>query len=182
MLAMQYSIQLPPDYDTASLRIRARERSKQFQGLAGMKHKSYLLNEDDRIYAPFYIWSDVAQARQFLFDDLFRGVVRSFHRPRVRTWMVLDIANGQSRAQPTFAIREADVIPAEENLEKLFKAEKEAQTRLAAENKQLSFHALALDAERWEILRYSLWEAKAAAPKPTSDCVQTYEVLNLQGE
>ena len=181
MLAMQYSIQLPVGYDTKLVRERVKERVKLFDGLAGMKHKSYLLSETDHIYAPFYIWSDVAQARQFLFDDLFSGVVKSFRRPRVRTWMVLDAVYGASTHQPTFAMREADMIAPEENLEELFKREKEEQARLAAANKHLHFHAIALDAERWELIRYSLWHEEAAASKPTSDCVQTYEVLNSQG-
>ncbi len=180
MLAMQYSIQLPMGYDTALVRDRVKERSKLFQGLAGMKHKSYLLSEEDHIYAPFYIWSDVAQARQFLFDDLFNGVVQAFRRPRVRTWMVLDSVYGKNEFQPTFAMREADIIPPEENLEALFKREKEEQAALAS-HEHLHFHAIALDAERWELLRYSLWFNQSSAIKSSSDCVQTYEVLNSQG-
>jgi Domain of unknown function (DUF4865) len=180
MLAMQYSISLPIGYDTALVRERVKKRSKLFQGLAGMKHKSYLLSEADHIYAPFYIWSDVAQARQFLFDDLFSGVVQAFRRPRVRTWMVLDAVYGTDKSQPRFAMREADIIPPEENLEALFKREKEAQAEIAS-HKNLHFHAIALDAERWELLRYSLWKNEASAAPPTSDCVQTYEVLHSQG-
>lgn len=180
MLAMQYSIQLPPGQDTSFVRARVKERSKQFQGLAGMMHKSYLLNEQDHLYAPFYIWHDVAQARQFLFDDLFRGVVKTFRRPRVRTWMVLDAVYGGFKEQPAYAMREADIIPPEENLEVLFTREKEAQEALKA-NSHLHFHAIALDAERWELLRYSLWSSEASAIKPESDCVQTYEVLHSQG-
>lgn len=180
MLAMQYSIQLPTGYDTNLVRERVKERSKLFQGLAGMRHKSYLLSEQDHLYAPFYIWSDVTQAKQFLFDDLFNGVVKAFRRPRVRTWMVLDAIYGEYNAQPTFAMREADSIPQEENLEALFKREKDMQAELS-DNKHLHFHAIALDAERWELLRYSLWSSEAKAEKPTGDCVQTYEVLYSQG-
>lgn len=182
MLAMQYTIQLPVGYDTALVRTRVEGRSKLFHGLAGMKHKSYLLSEEDHIYAPFYIWSDVAQARQFLFDDLFNGVVQAFRRPRVRTWMVLEAAYGKNTSQPSFAMREADVIPPEENLEALFKKEKDIQAELAATHPDLHFHAIALDAERWELLRYSLWGDQSNAGKPSSDCVQTYEVLHSQGE
>lgn len=180
MLAMQYSIHLPPGYDMQRVRDRVQDRSKLFQGLKGMKHKSYLLSEEDHLYAPFYIWSDVAQAREFLFDDLFSGVVKAFRRPRVRTWMVLDAVYGAWQGQPSFAMREADIIPPEENLETLFREEKEKQADLAS-HPHLHFHALALDAERWELLRYSLWSTQDSAAKTTSDCVQTYEVLNSQG-
>src|SRR6202044_147611 len=118
--------------------------------------KSYLFSDSDKIYAPFYIWSDMAQARKFLFDDLFKGVIESFRRPRVRTWMVLDSVYGNRGFEPGFAIRETDRIAPEDDLETLFKQEKREQEALAA-NPQLHFHAVALDAERWELIRYSLW-------------------------
>jgi hypothetical protein len=179
MLAMQYSIELPVGYDPDLIRERARARSALFNGLPGLVHKSYLFSPADALYAPFYIWSDVMVARKFLFDDLFKGVIKSFHRPRVRSWMVLDSAYGNTAIAPSFAMREADVIAPEENLEALFAMEKEAQQALLA-NDYLHFHAIALDAERWELVRYSLWHDEASSAAPTSDCVQTYEVVHSQ--
>jgi len=181
MLAMQYSIELPFGYDTGLIRDRVETRSKLFEGLPGLIHKSYLLNEADKIYAPFYIWSDVAEARKFLFDDLFRGVIESFHRPRVRSWMVLDARYGNRGFAPSFAIRETDRIAPEDNLEARFRQESQEQQALAA-NEHLHFHAVALDAERWELVRYSLWRDEASAVMPAADCIQTYEVLHHQGK
>jgi hypothetical protein len=176
---MQYTIQLPKDYNPELIRNRAHDRKRLFEGLPGLVHKSYLFSEADKIYAPFYIWSDVREARSFLLNDLFEGVIQSFRRPRVRTWMVLDSVYGNTSLSPTFAVREADAIPAEENLERLFAREKEKQQELAA-NTHLHFHAVALDADRWELVRYSLWRDETSAEKPASDCAQTYEVLHYQ--
>jgi hypothetical protein len=181
MLAMQYSIALPFGYDTGLIRARAQERSKLFEGLPGLVHKSYLLSEPDNLYAPFYIWSDVSEARQFLFNDLFRGVTETFRRPRVRSWMVLESAYGNTTFQPSFALREAEAIAPEDDLETLFRQEKTAQQDLR-KNEHLHFHAIALDAERWELVRYSLWRDEAHAQKSAADCVQSYEVLHSQGK
>lgn len=181
MLAMQYSIELPVGYDTNLIRSRVENRSKLFEGLPGLIHKSYLFNDTDKIYAPFYIWSDVTQAQRFLFDDLFRGVTQTFRRPRVRTWMVLDSLYGNRSFSPAFAIRETDRIAPEDDLEARFAREKEQQAELAKQD-HLHFHAVALDAERWEIVRYSLWRDEASAVMPTADCIQTYEVLHHQGK
>jgi hypothetical protein len=181
MLAMQYSIELPFGYDMALIRNRAQERSKLFDGLPGLIHKSYLLSENDKIYAPFYIWSNVAQARTFLFNDLFKGVIKTFRRPRVRSWMVLDAIHGAGGFEPSYAIREADSIAPEDDLEALFEQERKEQIILAT-NPNLHFHAIALDAERWELVRYSLWRDASSASMPTADCIQTYEVLHFQGE
>jgi len=181
MLAMQYTIELPVGYDSGLIKHRVEQRSKLFEGLPGLVHKSYLFSSADQIYAPFYIWSDVAQARMFLFNDLFRGVIESFRRPRVRTWMVLDSVYGNKDFAPGFAIRETERIAPEDNLEMLFKQEKQEQDA-AARNPNLHFHAIALDAERWELVRYSLWRDEASAVMPAADCIQTYDVLHYQGK
>jgi heme-degrading monooxygenase HmoA len=176
---MQYSIELPVGYDTGLIRNRVEQRARLFDGLPGLIHKSYLFSDTDKIYAPFYIWSDAAQARKFLFDDLFRGVIESFRRPRVRTWMVLDSVYGNRDFRPAFAIRETDRIAPEDDLEQRFKQERANQQALAG-NPHLHFHAVALDAERWELVRYSLWRSEADATQPEADCIQTYEVLHYQ--
>ena len=181
MLAMQYSIELPFGYDPAQIRDRVEHRRKLFDGLPGLVHKAYLFSDSDKIYAPFYIWSDIAEARKFLFNDLFRGVIETFRRPRVRTWMVLSSAHGNPSFEPDFAMHERDVIAPEDDLEKLFAREKEAQQALSR-NEHLHFHTIALDAERWELVRYSLWRNAASAAVPEADCVQTYDVLHYQGE
>ena len=66
MLAMQYSIELPVGYDTSLIRSRVESRSKLFEGLPGLIHKSYLFSDADKIYAPFYIWSDGSRSAVFL--------------------------------------------------------------------------------------------------------------------
>jgi hypothetical protein len=180
MLAMQYSIQLPNGYDTRLIRSRVSERKALFDGLPGLVHKSYLLSEADHVYAPFYIWSDVAQARAFLFNDLFRGVIIAFRRPRVRTWMVLDSMYANRDITPSFGVREADIVAPEDNLEALFTQEKKRQSALA-DNENLHFYAVALDAERWEIVRYSLWRNEKSAAPSHADCINTYEVLHFHG-
>lgn len=178
MLAMQYTIQLAEDYDTGLIRKRVEERSKLFDALPGLAHKSYLLNEADRIYAPFYVWEDMAEARNFMLNDLFRGVIKTFSRPRIRTWTILDRKYGNKNLTPGFAVREIDVIPPEENLEEMFERELAIQATLMA-HEDLHYHIIAVDPDRWEIMRYSLWASAESAGALDSDCIQTYEVLHL---
>ena len=47
------------------------------------------------------------------------------------------------------------------------------------ENPALYMHLVALDADRWEVMRYSLWKDEASANEPNGDCVQTYGVLHV---
>ena len=178
MLAMQYSIQLPDNYDLGLIRQRVDRRSKLFENLPGLSHKSYLLDEADKIYAPFYIWSDVEEAQNFLFDDLFHGVIRDFSRPRVRTWFTLDKGYGNKTILTTYAIKETDIIAPEEKLEEAMKAEREEHARMM-EHKALYFRCIAFDSDRWEIVRYSLWLDAKSAAKPHGDSVDTYAVLHV---
>lgn len=178
MLAMQYTIQLPADYDMAAIDARVEERKPLFDNVAGLAHKSYLANDEDKIYAPFYIWNDITKLRDFLLDDLFHGVTTAFHRPRVRSWAVLEQERGNFTGMPAFAMRESETIPHDEPLEVLIDAEKKRQEDLAGMD-GLYLTVLGLDADRWELLRYSLWKDRSSAPETEFDCVQTYRVLHV---
>ena len=178
MLAMQYSIQLPKDYDDAKILGRVSERSKLFDGLAGLHHKAFLYNPEDKLYAPFYVWNDIGEARQFLLDSLFRGVMETFKRPRVRSWVVINQSYGNRKLKPTRAVREVDSVPIGQDMEALVTAENALQRELLADP-NLYYHLTAFDPDRWEVIRYSLWKDAASAPKFGSDCIQTYTVLHV---
>ncbi len=178
MLAMQYSIQLPQGYDDKLIIERVNNRSKLFDGLDGLLHKSFLYNHNDKLYAPFYVWQDINQAKQFLMDQLFRGVIETFKRPRVRNWVVLHQDYGNRALKPTHAIREIDIIPAGQDIEAVLKAEQEKQKEMLAD-KNLYYSLTAFDPDRWELVHYHLWKDAASAPRLGSDCIQTYSVLHV---
>ena len=177
MLAMQYTIQLPMDYDMRLIDKRVAERKPLFDKVPGLVHKSYLADDEDKLYAPFYIWNDVAKLRDFLLDDLFHGVTTAFHRPRVRSWSVLEYENGQFKGAPTFALRESDPIPADIPLEEVMEQARAHQQELL-DSKGLHTTVLGLDADRWELLHYSLWDSAESPPQTHSDCCHRYRVVN----
>jgi hypothetical protein len=178
MLAMQYSIQLPRGYDAALIRERVEKRSKLFEALPGMVHKAFLYSDFDKLYAPFYIWENVDGAKEFLLDELFQGVIDSFKRPRVRSWVVLNQGHGNKDLIPTFAVREVDLIPAEESLETVVRREMKLHQEMTA-NGNLYYNVSAIDPDRWEIIRYHLWKDQQSASNTAADCTQTYEVLHI---
>jgi hypothetical protein len=178
MLAMQYSIQLPINYDAELIKKRVNARSKLFDAHDGLVHKSFLYNEKDKIYAPFYVWKDVIEAQKFLLDDLFKGVIETFSRHRVRSWFVIHMAYGNRDITPAFAQREVDIIPPEERLDQYLAREKILQSELV-KDPNLYMHLVALDADRWEILHFSLWKDEKSAAKPSSDSFLHYEVLHV---
>lgn len=178
MFAMQYTIQLSADYEEALIRKRVEERSGLFDRLPGLYHKSYLFSPADKLYAPFYLWENHAAGRAFLLNDLFRGVIDTFSRPRVRTWTVLATGHGNPELTAAHAVREADLIPADQDLKALLRREQE-QVEALRKNQNLYFIASALDADRWELIRYYLWKDQASEACIGADCSQVYEVLHV---
>lgn len=178
MLAMQYSIQLPKDYDDHKIYDRVSQRSKLFDDLDGLHHKAFLYCPQDKLYAPFYVWQDITKARQFLLDSLFRGVMESFKRPRVRSWFVTHQGYGNRSLKPAHAIREMDVVPLDQDMEALVNQERAHQQELL-KNPALYYHLTAFDPDRWELIRYSLWKDEASAEKSGADSIQTYQVLHV---
>jgi hypothetical protein len=178
MLAMQYSIPLPADFDAERIRERVKTRHQLFDTHAGLVHKSFLYNDAEQLYAPFYIWKDVGEARDFLLDELFHGVIETFNRHRVRSWVTVHIQHGNRNVKPGYALREIDVIAPEEKLDVFLKREFAQQQELL-KNPALYMHMVAIDADRWEILRFALWKDKASAPKPYSDMHAAYDVLHV---
>ena len=178
MLAMQYTIKLPVGFEEAQVRERVSVRSRLFDGHDGLVHKSFLYNDEDKLYAPFYVWKNVVEARDFLMDDLFKGVIEAFSRHRVRSWFVVQMAYGNREIKPHYALREIDVIAPEERLDKFVALEKAHQETLLT-NPNLYLHVIAMDADRWEILRFSLWKDKASAEKPATDAFTAFDVLHV---
>ena len=178
MLALQYSIHLPHDTDDATIEERVAQRAPVFEEMPGMVHKAFLYNRSDKLYAPFYVWENLHGARDFLFDELFQGFVKQFRRPRMRSWIVLHQGQGELAMPPAFARCESDLVPAEEDLEALIAREKETHEKLMQEE-SLYYHLVALNPDRWELMRYTLWKDAKSPPSPEADCVQDFEVLHL---
>ena len=178
MLAMQYTISLPPGFDAAKIRERVDVRSRLFDGHQGLVHKSFLYNDQEKLYAPFYIWKDVVEARDFLMDDLFKGVIEAFSRHRVRSWFTLQLGYGNRTITPTYALSETDRIAPEERLDRYVAEQKQHQESLLT-HPDLYMHLIAMDADRWELLRFSLWKDKASAEKPSTDSYHEFDVLHV---
>jgi hypothetical protein len=181
MLAMQYSIRLASDFDEARIRQRVAQRGHLFDNMTGLEHKSFLFDRERNTYAPFYIWNDHFKAREFLLGEIFADVVRSFGRPRVRIWGVMDFdVVGDRAIMPKVAMRCVEPLAADANLSQLERAEQEHHRSLL-ESRGLWAHATALDCDRWEVVRYSLWRDAESAREVKGDCINTYEVLRVSG-
>jgi len=176
MLAMQYSVRLPREYDADKVTERVSQRGPMFDGYPGLAHKLYLYDDEEHIYAPFYIWENSQAAQSFLMHSLFGDVVQDFGRPRVRSWQILDFGYGSSTAMPVSMVTETDKV-CEKHALKDIKAREEKGHQDALKAEGLFSHMVLLDPDRWEITRVSLWESKEKEVATRADCVHHYDVL-----
>ena len=165
MIAMQYSITLPADYDMAIIRRRIAEKGHTLDDFPGLVFKAWLhasrddaaLSGRDNLYAPFYLWRDSEGMNAFLGSAGFATLARDFGRPVVRTWMPWQAELATDLRGAAGATRELAAIPAHAELAALQAAEAEAarQDRAAGALAAIS----AYDPSRWTLLRLRLWPA-----------------------
>jgi hypothetical protein len=178
MIAMQYTIRLARDFSVQRIRERVEARHCLFDDLPGLIHKTFLFNEREGLYAPFYVWECNTPARDFLTGPLFQGLVANFGRPRVRCWSILEFKDMSPSACVEKALKEVDSIAAEEDLGALKSREREIH-RTMLEKPGLGCHLVGLDPDRWELMRYSTWTAGAMPAESDVDLREVYDVLHL---
>ncbi|WP_275465628.1 DUF4865 family protein [Streptomyces noursei] len=181
MHAMQYRVTLPADYDMEVIRRRVRTKGHLLDDFAGLGLKAYGIRERGtngspvNQYAPFYLWADQEGMNRFLTGDGFRGVVRDFGRPTVRTWQGLYHRPGPAadRVPDSFTQR---TVPLPEGVD-VASAVEEALAEHAELATADGVHttALGLDPRGWELVHFTLW----AAPVPESAGGARFRVLHL---
>ena len=163
MIAMQYAITLPADYDMAIIHRRITDKGHLLDDFPGLAFKAWLhasRNDDalpsrDNLYAPFYLWHDSEGMNAFLGGAGFATLARDFGRPAVRTWIPWQTEMAADLHDTVYATRELVPIPAHADLAELRAAEAAAarQDRAAGALAAIS----ACDPAGWTLLRLRLW-------------------------
>ncbi len=175
MIAMQLCLRFGAHYDGAALRRRVGDCARRNGRNGDLLYASCLIDEDDGLYAPFYVWRSDETLCSFLLGGPFADVVGAVGRPRLRTWNVLEFDRAASVTAPRFAVREIDALDSGESLALVARREG-ARHRAALDRPGLHAHAALIDPERWEVARLSLWRDESYAAASDADCVHTYRV------
>lgn len=84
MIATQYKIILPSDYDMNIIKDRVKNNGHKTDGFEDLKIKLYLITEKgennnlQNSYCPLYIWKDSKGLNKFLFDGFYDNIITSF--------------------------------------------------------------------------------------------------------
>ncbi|GGF30261.1 DUF4865 family protein [Subtercola lobariae] len=190
MLAMQYQITLPADYDMGIIRERVATRGFALDQYPGLGLKAYLIREAGvngsavNQYAPFYLWNAPLAAGTFLWGgDGFGNIVRDFGRPVAQTWVGAGFARGPAGDEaPTVAVRSIIHLTDDADPQPLVASRVDALPALVG---QPGLHsvAVAVDPRTWQLVEFSLWavapDAEWIEAAADSRDTETYEVLHL---
>jgi len=168
MIAMQYTIVLPADYDMAVIRRRIADKGHLLDDFPGLAFKAWLhaarddheLPGPDNLYAPFYLWRDSAGMNAFLNGAGFAALSRDFGRPVVRTWIPWQAEMADDLRGAVCATRETVALPDHADLAEWQDAEAEAARATMADGALAAVHAC--NPADWTLVRFRLWpEARA---------------------
>lgn len=172
MIAMQYSLVLPADYDMGIIDRRIADKGSFTDGLPGLAFKAYLTTRKnaqgtaaaENLYAPFYLWDSMAGMNDFLSGPGFVALTQSFGWPSVKSWNVWHAQLSDRLGAARFATRETLPIAPYTGLDALRQAETERASRAVAGHGAIA--ALAgFEPATWTLVRFQLW-ADAPAPLP----------------
>ncbi|MEP7019792.1 MAG: DUF4865 family protein [Pseudonocardiales bacterium] len=178
MYAMQYEITLPADYDMGIIRHRVATRGSGTDALAGLGMKAYAIREKGvggspvNQYAPFYLWNTLDGMNAFLFGPGFAGLSGDFGRPAVQRWSGVSFERGSAGGVPVLASRRTWRVHSDDGLDDALADGLRAIERLRTVDGVHST-ALAVDAQRWEFVQFTLW-----AQDPGEIDATRYEVLH----
>ena len=168
MIAMQYTIALPADYDMAIIRRRIAEKGHLLDDFPGLAFKTWLhASRDDRdmpgrdnLYAPIYLWRDSAATNAFLSGSGFTALSRDFGRPAVQSWIPWQAELAGDLRGAACATREVANLPEHADLAEWQRMEAESTRAAMADGALAAVNAC--DPADWTLVRFRLWpEARA---------------------
>lgn len=183
MIAKQYTLPLPADYDMGIIRHRVATRGAPFDDFPGLLLKAFLIREKGKhggpgnAYAPFYVWRETDGLWDFVAGPGFRGIVDDFGRPSIRYWIAMDVATRTAidRTRVRAARIEESPVAVRTDLVAL-RRDETAANQAAIDDPTVAARVVAIDPDAWRLVRFTLWScAQDALP----DADGTFEVLHL---
>lgn len=162
MLAMQYSISLPTDYDMRSIRDPVAKRGPTYDMLGHLGFKAFLITEKgerwksgEQLCAILHLAGATRHARFLVWRQVQRAYRVCWPASR-KVWAIIDVGAGNSSQRPTYATHELVHLAPRSILYALRSAELAAQ-RETLQLPLVHARAVAFDPSTWTLVRLTLW-------------------------
>lgn len=179
MIAMQYSLALPADYDMEIIDRRIRDKGPLLDGFPNLKFKAYLraargdLGSHENLYAPFYVWDKAEGASDFLCGPGFQALANDFGWPSVSTWIVWQACVAPEFREAKFATREILPIERHAPLDEIRQQDSDGVRRMVESGDVLGSVA-GFEPTTWTRVRFRLWDKLPGTCSGHN--IQTYRV------
>ncbi|WP_037288146.1 DUF4865 family protein [Saccharibacillus sacchari] len=177
MIAMQYKIPLPVDYEMSIIRQRVQTNGHRTDGFRYLALKAYLISEKGKygnfsnLYAPFYLWNDHDGMNEFLLNGPYDAILHSFGWQHVNIGIPLNIQIKHNFSQARWAVEITGRIPQTTSLNgfgaKLIEQLPKTQDAIG--------EALIYNPDKWGFSRFAFYEQ---LPEKWSDEAQRLTQLN----
>lgn len=125
MIATQYKIILPSNYDMNIIKDRVKNNGHKTDGFEDLKIKLYLIiekgenNNLQNSYCPLYIWKDSKGLNKFLFDGFYDNIITSFGWQKVNVGIPLIDTTTQDFKNIKYVFEVTKEIKPQESLKNL---------------------------------------------------------------
>lgn len=125
MIAMQYKITLPSDYDMRIIRDRVQNNGYKTDGFEDLKSKLYLITEIginkclQNSYSPLYLWKNTNGLNKFLFNGYYDNILKSFGWQHVNVGIPLIDTTTDKIKESKYVFEISRTIQAQESLNNL---------------------------------------------------------------
>ncbi len=125
MIAMQYKIILPSDYDMNIIKNRVKNNGYKTDGFEDLKFKLYLISEKginnnlQNSYCPLYLWESNKGLNKFLFTGFYDNIITSFGWQKVNVGIPLIDTTTEKLKESKFVFEIVKEIQPQESLNNL---------------------------------------------------------------
>ncbi|HBG2385409.1 TPA: DUF4865 family protein, partial [Clostridioides difficile] len=110
MIAMQYKISLPDNYDMNVIRQRVADNGHRTDGFQNLIFKAYLISEKKdssrscNEYSPLYVWKNNEGMNKFIFDGYYDNILSSFGWQKINIGIPITCCLGKDFNLSKFAL------------------------------------------------------------------------------
>lgn len=125
MIATQYKITLPSDYDMNIIRERVKNNGHKTDGFIELRFKLYLITEKgvnnnlQNSYCPLYLWKGSNGLNKFLFNGYYDNILNSFGWQKVNVGIPLIDTTTDKIKKNKYLFQVKGEIPQQESLNHL---------------------------------------------------------------
>ncbi len=172
MIAMQYKIKLPNNYDMNIIRRRVSDNGKKTDGFQDLLFKAYLISENESTlengneYSPLYLWKNNEGMNKFIFDGFYDNILKSFGWQKISIGVPLLLEMNINFSKSKFAFEIEKEIPEAQAMEPI---------RFSMDLSECTGKVLIYNPDKWRYIEYYFCETLPENIPP----VKIYEVLHL---